>query len=158
MTDAERYRVLHGAGREQAGHLSRNHSVKVLTGPDLDGDLAQGAEIEEAVRLQPRSGGAPLTIGFTTFPGLIVRYGQWHVEAYPACGCDACNEDPVDLIERFRERVAVVVSAGFNESLSYRWRRSVLVVDFGGVRAETIRPRGRGEAVGPSGVRSWPPW
>jgi hypothetical protein len=159
VTDPERYRVLHGAARDLLDELPHDYSLDVLTGPSLDEDLARGVQIEETIRLQPESsGGAPLTIVLTTFPGLIVRYGEWHVEAYPACGCDACDEDPAELIGRFRERVATVVTEGLTESLTHGWRRSVLAVEVGGARSETVRPRQKGDTGRKRGVRSWPPW
>ena len=69
--------------------------MEVLTGPTVDEDLTGRVDTEATVRLQPSSGtGARLTVAFTTFPGLLVRFGKWHVEAYPSCGCDACDEQP----------------------------------------------------------------
>ncbi len=158
MTNPQRYQVLHSAGRELVDALSRDYLVDIERGPELDEDFAREAQIEEAVRLRPRSGGAPLTVAFTAFPGLLVRYGEWHVEAYPACGCDACDEEPAEVIDRFRTCVGVVVGEGFTESLTHGWRRTVLAVDLGGIKAETRRPRRRDDEPAEAGVRSWPPW
>ena len=129
-----RYSVLHDAARELLDQLSRDYAVEVITGPAVDEDLAGRTPTKTTVRLQPSTGaGAPLTVAFTTFPGLLVRSGTWQVEAYPVCGCDACDEQPADLIERLRERVGVIVSDGFTERVKRR-------------------------RLGSNEVRVWPPW
>ena len=46
------------------------------------------------MRLSPRSPtGAPLTVVLTGFPGVMVEAGVLHSIPFPACGCDACDED-----------------------------------------------------------------
>lgn len=157
VTDAERYRVLHQAARELLTELARNHQVEMRRGPSIDEDLAERAETEEVVRLQP-SRGAPLTVSFTAYPGLLVRFGEWQVEAYPHCGCDACDEQPTELIQEFRERVSRVVNEGFTESLRHRWRRSVLIMETDGSRSETTFRHREGRRRGDGGTRVWPRW
>lgn len=159
VTDAARYAVLHDAARELLDQLSRDYAVEVVTGPTVDEDLAGRTPTETTVRLQPSTGaGAPLTVAFTAFPGLMVRFGTWHVEAYPACGCDACDEEPADLIERLRGQVGVIVREGFTERLTHGRRRSVLTMEARGSRSEAIMSRSEGRRLGNDEVRVWSPW
>ncbi len=159
MTHAAGYSVLHDAARELLDQLSRDYAVEVITGPQVDEDLAGRTPSETTVRLQPSTGaGAPLTVAFTAFPGLIVRFGTWQVEAYPVCGCDACDEQPADLVDRFRDQVRAAVSDGFTESLTHGWRRSFLTMEAGGSRREAIMSRAEGRRLGDDEVRVWSPW
>src|SRR5206468_3300149 len=91
----------------------------VCRGPGLfDDGLAERYGVERSVELRPlAAGAAPLTIGFTSFPGLLVRFGTWHVEAFPACGCDPCNEEPEAVAEEFAEQCRSLVLGVFRESL-----------------------------------------
>lgn len=160
VTDPERYSVLHEAARRLLEQLSRDYAVEVLTGPTADEDLARRGNTETTVRLQPLSGaGAPLTVVFTTFPGLLVRFGKWQVEAYPSCGCDACDERPEDLIERLRQRVRLLLlQEGFTETLTHGWRRSRLTLATRGSQSETTLTREEGRQLGQADVLEWAPW
>lgn len=160
VTDAGRYSVLHEAARGLLAQLSRDHAVEVVTGPTVDEDLAGRAETKATVRLQPSSGaGAPITIAFTTFPGLLVRLGKWQVEAYLSCACDACDERPEDLIERLRDRSTSCFSTKASRRPSptagagpvSRWK---LV----GSEPKTTLPREDGRQLGEPDVVIWPPW
>jgi len=59
-----------------------------------------------------------LTVAYTNFPGLLVRFGRWHMDAFPRCGCDACDEDVDDLVIELAERVEALVQGGLTESSS----------------------------------------
>lgn len=48
------------------------------------------------------SAAAPLTFGFTSYPGLILHAGLLHDFAYPICGCDACDETAVGQVDKSR--------------------------------------------------------
>ncbi|MFV9460193.1 DUF6226 family protein [Rhodococcus sp. NM-2] len=54
---------------------------------------------------------APLTITFTSFPGLYLRAGAWQDFALPACGCDACEEDAEYVLRELAE-YAEALTAG----------------------------------------------
>jgi hypothetical protein len=152
--------VLHEAARDLLTELSRDYAVELVTGLTVDEDLAGRAETTATVRLQPSSGaGAPITLAFTTFPGLLVRFGNWQVQAHPSCGCDACDERPEDLIERLREQVKLLlVGEGFTETLTHGPRRSRLTMEAGGLRTETTLLREDGRQLGEAEVVVWPPW
>ena len=47
-----------------------------------------------SIRLMPRnSGAAPITVEFSSFPGIRVRFGKWTTVPYPSCGSVARLED-----------------------------------------------------------------
>ena len=56
-------------------------------------------------------------VAFTQFPGLHLRFGAWHTEPFPDCGCDACDETPDGSIEEMTRMVDAVASGGFGESM-----------------------------------------
>jgi hypothetical protein len=92
VTNAERFRPLHGFAGILLDRLYAEFDVDREDEPGLDPELEQVGTLS-IVRLTPRAeNAASLTIGFTTFPGLNVRFGRWHTRPFPACGCDACDE------------------------------------------------------------------
>jgi hypothetical protein len=106
VTDPGRYAPLHPAGRARLDRLERDHAVtrEEWTEPG-SGD---------AVRLTPADpAAAPLTVVFTTFPGLLVRIGPTRTGGLPLphCGCDACAEQLPDLVAEL-DRLAAAVTAG----------------------------------------------
>ena len=118
VTNPERYRILHSAGLALLDRLSDQFLVERREGHDVDTGLPHDAETERVIRLVPSAEGAgSLTIVFSTFPGLLVRFGEWHVEAYPSCGCDACDEDPSYLVDTLTGHVIDLVSGQFSESI-----------------------------------------
>ena len=60
---------------------------------------------------------APVTVVFTGFPGVRVRFGKWKEEPFPNCGCDACDEDADGEIEGMTEMFESVVAGGFIEAV-----------------------------------------
>src|SRR4051812_27618492 len=80
----------------------------------------EDVEVEDAlraVRLTPALG-APLVVAVTSFPGVRVFAGHWVRVAFPVCGCDACDEQPEEIIEQLHEFVGDVVGGRFAERLS----------------------------------------
>jgi Family of unknown function (DUF6226) len=54
----------------------------------------------ETVALVPRSDDqSPLIVGVCDLPGVHLAYGRWASEHLPACGCDACDETPDELLD-----------------------------------------------------------
>lgn len=146
VTDPQRYRVLHVEARNLVERLAQRYTIERREGLDLDDELTRGTVAESVVRLVPSpAGAAPLTIAFTRFPGLVVRFGRWHIEAYPACGCDACAEDPTDLVGLLLARVETVVAGGFSEGVTAGGRpwltHEFAGVGSGGIRLDRTDPR-----------------
>ena len=84
----------------------------------LDPDLERTAATKPTVRLTPTAdGAAPIVVAFTQHehPGIHVRFGRYHTEPFPDCGCDACDETAEDAFESFRRVIAAVVSGQFLE-------------------------------------------
>lgn len=88
--------------------------TKDLLGPD--------AALVRTVRLIPRTpAAAPMAVAFTDFPGVAVRLGRWWTQNLPRCGCEACGEDPTQLVEELRVQTAAMIEGGLWE----RVRRGV---------------------------------
>ena len=63
------------------------------------------------------SGAAPIVVAFSGFPGLRVRFGRWHMVAFPTCGCDACDETAESEINRLSSLIDNVRAGRYRESL-----------------------------------------
>jgi hypothetical protein len=110
---------LHDAALRLFEQLEAAFNVERFAGYGLDSELELGGIARPSVRLVPRdSKAAPLTIAFTLFPGLKVRVGRWGIVAFPACGCDACDETANDEATRLTELVDDVTAGRFREGIS----------------------------------------
>lgn len=66
--------------------------------------------------LLPRSSAAaPLTFVYTSFPGIDIHAGATHAFPFPACGCDACDDDIDTLADDLEWLVKCVVAGRYNE-------------------------------------------
>ena len=117
VTAPERFRLLHEAGDRLVNELEQRFVVERVEGPEVDTELASRyPERLRVVCLTPTlPTAATITVMWTGFPGLHLRLGRWHVEAFPRCGCDACDEDPTGLVGEIRQMVEAVVQSGFTE-------------------------------------------
>ncbi|HJR87249.1 MAG TPA: DUF6226 family protein [Acidimicrobiia bacterium] len=104
VTDPERYLPVVEAARTLVDHLKQTYNVESTTGDQVLDLPESGRSHGEVVRLEPTEG-APLTFMFTDFPGVIARAGASCVQAFPSCGCDACDESPSAATKRLRELV-----------------------------------------------------
>ncbi len=119
VTDAERFRPLHSAALELIGRLEADFDVERVEGYGLDEELESRVGLARAsVRLSPMDvEAAPITVAFSDFPGLYVRFGRWHVEPFPNCGCDACGGSAEEEIEDLAKLVDCVTGGGFREAV-----------------------------------------
>ena len=119
VTNPERFRPLHTAMLAVIDRLERDFEVERTEGFGFDEKLTRGLELaREDVRLTPKDpDAAPVSIVFTAFPGLRIRFGRWYIEPFPGCGCDACDESAVDEIERLNEMVDDVTAGRFREAI-----------------------------------------
>jgi hypothetical protein len=153
VTNPERFRPLHSAAKAIVARLESRYEVV-----RVDGGTAEGEE--RRVQLVPAVGGS-LTVSWTSFPGLMVRYGRWHDEAYPQCGCDACDEDPDEELEDLERKVDALTTGRFTESVSSDEQGSWLGFSFAFDDGEES---GRGllsegdPALGEPGEILWPAW
>ncbi len=164
VSDPDRYVVLQQAADVLLNRLAEEYVVQRTEGVDVDQDLARRAGVRRVVRLSPRPReGAPLTVAFTTFPGVLVRYGRWYVEEYPRCGCDACDEQAQALTREMTDRVDTLVAGGFSEELK-RWLRPALRFRFASrtdqssAAGEVRLRRAQARALGRSTRCGWPAW
>ena len=118
FTDSERFRPLHDWALEALAQLQREYEVVRDEGEGMDALLERLPLARPTIRLTPlQDTGAPVTIAFTTSPGLEVRAGRWFTDGFPSCHCDACGEQPEDEFERFTELLDDVVAGRFREAM-----------------------------------------
>ena len=174
VTNAERFRPLHPAMLEIISRLENDFEVERTEGYGLDEELERGLELAGPfVRLSPRDpDAAPITVAFSTFPSLYVRFGRWCREPFPDCGCDACDLTADGEIERLNEMVDDVIAGRFREAIdrppmSFRgtgWRETKLWSPDPDGRRSSRRSRVDGRrALEMSGGRrrldlDWNPW
>ncbi len=119
VTNPGRFAVLHEAAERLLDELTARYTVerRETTEP-----LGHSGNRVRMVRLIPRTpAAAPLAVAFTDFPSIVLRFGRWYQEALPGCGCDACDEQPDDLVADMRTQVEALVEGGLWE----RVRRGV---------------------------------
>ncbi|MFF2388168.1 DUF6226 family protein [Agromyces sp. NPDC058104] len=148
VSDAERYRPLHAFALALADDLETEFDVERDDEPTLGPEFTDGVEVVRAIRLRPRATeAAPITIGLTGFPGLVIGCGEFTRLPAPNCGCDACDEHVAETVASIREHVDAVVSGGFAEASG------------GWAAFRTARFRGEGGGPGPLGERrAWEAW
>jgi hypothetical protein len=119
VTNPERFEPLHSAMMEMISRLEETFDVVRVEGYGLDEELEGERGIARpSVQLTPvDSNAAPITVAFSDFPGLFIRFGRWITEPFPSCGCDACDESAADEIERLTELVDIVTAGGFREAI-----------------------------------------
>ncbi len=118
VSNPERFAPLHDVAVGLIDRLNAEYHVVRAEAFDLDPALMRRLEpARPTVRLTPRGHAAPLTVGFTSLPGLIVRFGHWAIEPFPVCSCDACDATAEQETERFLWLADNVVSGRFRESI-----------------------------------------
>ena len=119
VTNAKRFRPLHGAMLEIIGRLESDFDVAREDGYGLDEGLeGHFNRALPGVRLTPNDpGAAPIAVVFSSFPGLYVRFGRWYREPFPGCGCDACDESAEGNIKRLTRIIDNVTTGRFREGI-----------------------------------------
>ena len=159
--------MLHTVMLEILDHLEREFEVKREEGYGLDDELERNFEMAlPTVRLTPADpDAAPITVVFSAFPGLNVRFGKWWQELLPACGCDACAESGEKLAEELKSLTEDVTAGRFREVLRSDgpwkvWSTSAWQeLEIWGASGRR-RGRNRRVAKGSSGRQQmdWQPW
>ena len=154
VTNPERFQAVVDAARGMIADLVKRYEVELTPG-DLSVDFPNWTgSIEELTRLRPSSG-APLTFMITGFPGVVVRVGDWCVEGFPACGCDACNESPPEIVERLSDLVSAAVTGSYEEELT---KRTLSYGRSGSSPNERRLRRGEWKRLGGPAKHRWPAW
>ena len=118
VSEPERFLPLVDWTLDLLSRLEADYDVVREESFGLDPVLERMAVTRPTVRLTPRKdGAAPIVAAFTHYEhaGIHVRFGRHHVEPFPDCGCDACDETAEDGFESFREVVEAVVAGQFRE-------------------------------------------
>jgi hypothetical protein len=171
VTNPERFRPLHQYALDLLARLETTYDVTRSDAFDLVTGIMQPFEYARPpVTLAPAArGAAPVAIAFTTFPSLVVRYGRWHSQPFPSCGCDACAEDAAGEAQRLEGILGKVAAGRFSEELRiplFGDARLMHAFPSGGLSAEwsseggTTLPRAVARALaggGPQRVQ-WQPW
>lgn len=80
--------------------------------------LRPAPEVVRAVRIRPRGPACvALTFVFTAYPGVLLHAGLLHDFAYPACGCDACDEVWTTEADEMERQVLAAVTGHYRESI-----------------------------------------
>ena len=118
VTDPERFRTLHDFAVRLLSRLEASFDVERLEVYGLDHELERSDLVRPSVKLLPRSpDAAPIVLVFTAFPGLHVRLGRRRTEAFPTCGCDACDETADGEAARLSGMVDEVTAGRFREAI-----------------------------------------
>jgi hypothetical protein len=88
----------------------------------------------------------------------VIRFGAWGQEAFPLCGCDACNEEPVEEIERMDRLVEATIAGGYRERMTRRWLWCSFTGPWGSQEKRSRLGRRERRRLGSRGVHDWPPW
>jgi hypothetical protein len=113
VTNLERFAPLHEGAAALVADLTREFDISVETVEPEQGH--GGPEGLSATRLSPTGGGAPVTITATALHGLFVRFGERHTEWFPQCGCDACDEQPDEVLADLQQKLLGVAAGRFRE-------------------------------------------
>lgn len=121
-SNLERFAPLHDVADALIAWLSASFDVAIEDALGLAADLARvPADAVRAVRLRPIDGSAsPLTVVFTSFPGIHLHAGFLVDAFFPVCGCDACDETWETCAGALEETVFAVVEGGLSERLTAR--------------------------------------
>ena len=118
VTDAERFLPLYAAILETIGRLETDFEVERTEGYGLDEELERNLDLDRPdIKLTPRNpDAAPIMVAFSTFPSVHVRFGRWHIEPFPDCGCDPCDESAEGEIKRLNDMIDDVTAGRFYEA------------------------------------------
>lgn len=106
-SNPERFEPLHQIAVALIDYLVRSFAVRTSESSAYARTLVpEPPEFVRLVRLAAESGHrTSLTMVFTAFPGIAVYAGTKYVEAFPACGCDACDDSVDDVVDRLQSCV-----------------------------------------------------
>ena len=147
-----------------AGVLQLEFDVERLEGYGLDSELEQIYDLARPpVALVPQNVAAgPIVVSFSVFPGLHVRFGRWHIEGFPQCGCDACDETAESEAKRLTSRTGDLTAGRFREGIRIdenggAWKEHWFAGSGGKSQLDPVRAREL-IAVGDTTAYQWAPW
>lgn len=118
VTEPDRFLPLVDWTLDLLSRIEAQYDVVREEGYGLDPELERADMTRPTVRLTPeRDGAAPIVAAFTHYycTGIDVRFGRYHTEPFPDCGCDACDETAEDAFESLQRVMEAVVAGQFRE-------------------------------------------
>lgn len=165
-TDPHRFQPLHPFAWKVIRQIQDVFGITHFSADDPVPSNEALGEIREVIGLAPLHPlCAAITIGFTSFPGLVVHCGHWMVDRFPSCGCDACGETADSEAFRFEDTLLAVIQGSFRERvvlpvIGFAWYQSDLQIE-GSRSGSTWRvPRSRARDMIRAHGRQmhWRPW
>src|SRR4051794_291926 len=93
VTNPERLRPLHDFAFQLFERLANEYDVAESNEFELVGRMRPFEYSRPPITLTPNGRNeAPISVAFTTFPGLVLRCGKFFNKPFPICGCDGCAE------------------------------------------------------------------
>lgn len=157
VTNPYRYRAVVDAAQSLLRRLVETYDVVQSPGDTTTEFPEYRGPSLDTIRLVPRQG-VPLIFALSPFPGVLVRFGDLGQEAFPGCGCDACDEQPDQEIQRMTQLVEAAVDGGYEEELTRRTLFVSFVGPWGNQHSERRLRRGQWRQYGNRGLRRWPEW
>jgi hypothetical protein len=119
VRNLQRFTPVHAVAGALVEWLQNTFDVTTEEGPAVATDLLHlRDDFTRAIRVVPREPNmASLTFVITQFPGVYLHAGLLHDFHFPACGCDACDDDATSVAEELEWTVFAVVSGGYSERL-----------------------------------------
>jgi hypothetical protein len=119
VTSPERFAPLHQTAVELIDRLAAQYLVVREEAEGLAAEFESPTSLtRDVVRLTPREPlAASIAIAFTSLPGLRVRLGNWVVEPFPVCACDACAATAEGEAAKLVALTESVVAGGFREAI-----------------------------------------
>jgi len=169
VTNPERFLPLHDLAVDIMSGL--REAYEVIESPTYESHSRLRPRVEYArppITLTPVSSKeAPISIAFTTFPGVFVRCGKFVEEPFPICGCDACAPTFEREAERLQEIIRSVVAGHFIEEMDIPlvgrahliWSIEASDSAYGSSRRMMFLSRDDARRLSPESERiEWQPW
>lgn len=113
VSNPERFAPLQVVAHALVDHLRAEYLAEIAV---LDDPEPRTTKLVTVTSV--RADCAPLMLRFTDFPGVLVHAGVRYREAFPSCGCDACDETWDRVAEDLERVVLAVADGGFVERIA----------------------------------------
>ncbi|WP_213571341.1 DUF6226 family protein [Rhodococcus sp. USK13] len=122
VTNPGRFAPLIPAAETLIADLQRRFAVTVTRGPAPPTRSTRVTTLELVEITPAKPDQAPLSITFTSFPGLYLHAGAWQNFSLPACGCDGCDETAEQAVEELADYTEALTAGQLSERLTGQFR------------------------------------